>query len=51
MIDRFDFLTDQGTLKSLLQYQGAKASIFWCSAFYMVQLSHTYKTIEKKTEL
>ena len=40
-IDWFDLLAVQGTLKSLLQHN-LKASIFWCSAFLMVQLSHPY---------
>ena len=43
-IDWFDLLTVQGTLKSLLQYRSLKASILWCSAFVMVQLSHPYMT-------
>ena len=42
--DCFDLLTVQGTLKSLLQYHSSKASIFWPSAFFMVQLSHLYVT-------
>ena len=37
-IDWFDFLTLQGTLKSLLQHQNLKASSLWRSAFFMVQL-------------
>ena len=41
-IDWFDLLAVQGTLKSLLQYHSSKASIFQCSAFFMVQLSHPY---------
>ena len=40
--DWFDLLTVQGTLKSLLQYHNLKASILWCSAFFIVQLSHLY---------
>ena len=40
----FDLLVVQGTLKSLLQHHNSKASILWCSAFFMVQLSHLYKT-------
>ena len=36
----FDLLAVQGTLKSLLQHHSSKASILWCSAFSMVQLSH-----------
>ena len=38
-IDRLDLLAVQGTLKSL-QHHSSKASILWCSAFFMVQLSH-----------
>ena len=38
--DWFDLLAVQGTLKSLLQHHSSKASILWCSAFFMVQLSH-----------
>ena len=37
----------QGTLKSLLQHHSLKASILWCSAFFMVQLSHPYVTTGK----
>ena len=48
-IDWFDLLTVQGTLKSLLQYHILKASIFWCSAFFMVQLGalprHFYPSV------
>ena len=32
-----DLLAVQGTLKSLLQYHGSKASILWCSAFFIVK--------------
>ena len=35
-----DLLAVQGTLKSLLQHHSSKASIFWHSAFFIVQLSH-----------
>ena len=38
----FDFFSIQGTLKSLLQHHGLRASILWCSAFFIVQLSHPY---------
>jgi len=38
-IDWFDLLAVQGTLKSLLQHHSSKASILWCSAFFIVQLS------------
>ena len=41
-MDRLDLLGVQGTLKSLLQHHGSKASILWCSAFFIVQLSHLY---------
>ena len=37
----------QGTLKSLLQHHSSKASILWCSDFFMVQLSHPYMTTGK----
>ena len=43
-IDWFDVLIVQGTLKSLLQDHSSKTSILWCSAFFMVQLSHPYMT-------
>ena len=46
-IDWFDLLAVQGTLKSLLQHHSLKASILWCSAFFMVQLSHPYMTTGK----
>ena len=49
-IDWFDLFAIQGTLKSLLQHQSSKASVFWCSAFFMVQLSHQYM-ITGKTAL
>ena len=43
-IDWFDLLAVQGTLKSLLQYLILKASVLWCSAFFLVLLSHLYTT-------
>ena len=46
-MDWLDLLTVQGTLKSLLQHHSSKASIFQCSAFFIVQLSHLYMTTEK----
>ena len=46
-IDCFDLLAVQGTLKSFLQHHNSKASIVWCSAFYMVRLSHLYMTTGK----
>ena len=48
-MDWLDLLAAQGTLKSLLQHHSSKASIRLCSAFFIVQLSHPYKTTEKKT--
>ena len=50
-IDWFGLLAIQGTLKSLLQYHSSKASIFWHSAFFMVQLSHPYMTTVKTITL
>ena len=50
-IDWFDLLALQGTLKSLLQHHSSKASILWCSAFFTVQLSHSYMTIRKAIAL
>ena len=50
-IDWFDFLSVQGTLKSLLQHQSPKASILQCSAFFIVQLSHPYMTTGKTVAL
>ena len=43
-MDWLDLLAVQGTLKSLLQHHSSKASILWCSAFFIVQLSHPYMT-------
>ena len=48
-MDWLDLLADQGTLRSLLQYHSSKASVLQPSAFFMVQLSHPYKTTGKKT--
>ena len=50
-IDWFDLLVVQGTLKSLLQHHNLKASILWCLAFFMVQLSHPYTTTGKTIAL
>ena len=50
-MDWLDFLAVQGTLKSLLQHHSSKASILWCSAFFIVQLSHPYMTTGKTTAL
>ena len=49
-IDWFDLLEVQGTLKSLLQHN-SKASILQYSAFFMVQVSHPYRTARKTTAL
>ena len=46
-MDWLDLLAVQGTLKSLLQHHSSKASIPWCSAFLIVQLSHPYMTTGK----
>ena len=50
-IDWFDLLAVQGTLRSLLQHHSLKASILWCSASFMVQLSQPYSTTAKTTAL
>ena len=46
-----DLLAVQGTLKSLLQHHNSKASVLWCSAFFIVQLSHPYMTTGKTIAL
>ena len=50
-MDWLDLLAVQGTLKSLLQHHSSKASILWCSAFFIVQLSHPYMTTGKTLAL
>ena len=50
-MDWLDLLAVQGTLKSLLQHHSSKASILWCSAFFIVQLSNPYMTTGKTTAL
>ena len=50
-IDWFDLLAVQGTLKSLLQHHSSKVSILQCSAFFLVQLSHSYMTTGKTIAL
>ena len=50
-MDWLDLLTVQGTLKSLLQHHSSKASILWCSAFFVVQLSHPYLNTGKTIAL
>ena len=49
--DLFDLLAVQRTLKSLLQHHSSKASFLWCSAFFIVQLSHPYMTTGKTIAL
>ena len=49
--DWFDLLAVQGTLKCLLQHYSTKASIFWHSAFFIVQISHPYMTTGKTIAL
>ena len=51
MVDRLDLLAVQGTLESLLQHHSSKASIFRCSGFFVVQLSHPYMTTGKTITL
>ena len=50
-IDWFDLLAVQEILRSLPQHHSSKASILWCSAFFMVQLSHPYMTTRKTIAL
>ena len=50
-MDWLDLLAIQGILKSLLQHHSSKASILWCSAFFIVQLSHPYMTTGKTIAL
>ena len=50
-MDWLDLLAVQGTLNSLLQHHSSKASILWCSAFFIVQLSHPYITTGKTIAL
>ena len=49
--DWLDLLAVQGTLKSLLQHHSSKASILRCSAFFIVQLSHSYVATGKTLAL
>ena len=50
-IDWLDLLAVQGILKGLLQHHSFKASIFWHTAFFRVQLSHPYMTTEEAKAL
>src|SRR5574340_479259 len=49
--DWLDLLAVQGTLRSLLQHHSSKASILWCSALFIVQLSHPHMTTGKTIAL
>ena len=50
-MDWLDLFAVQRTLKSLLQHHSSKASIFWCSVFFTVQLSHPCMTTGKTIAL
>ena len=50
-MDWLDLLAVQGTLKNLLQLHSSKASILWCSAFFIAQLSYPYMTTGKTIAL
>ena len=50
-MDWLDLLAVQGSLKSLFQNDSSKPSILWCSAFFIVQLSHPYMTTGKTIAL
>ena len=50
-MDWLDLLAVQGNLKSLLQHHSSKASILWCSVFFIVQLSHPNMTTGKTIAL
>ena len=50
-MDWLDLLAVQGTLRSILQHHSSNASILWCSAFFIVQLSHPYMTTRKTIAL
>ena len=50
-MDWSDLLAVQGTHKRLLQNHSSKVSILWCSAFFIVQLSHPYMTTGKTIAL
>ena len=47
-MDWSDLVAVQGTLESFLQHHSSKASILWCSAFFIVQLSHPYTWLLEK---
>ena len=49
--DWLDLLAVQRSLRSLLQHHSSKQSILWCSAFFIIQLSHPYTTTRKTIAL
>ena len=51
LMNWLDLLAVQGILKSLLQHHSSKASTLWCSAFFILQLSHSYITSGKTIPL
>ena len=50
-MDWLDLRAVQETLQSLLQHHSSKASILWCSALFIIQLSHPYMTTGKTIAL
>ena len=50
-MDWFDLLAVQGILKSLLQHHNSKVTVLQCSAFFMIQHTHPYKTTGKTIAL
>ena len=50
-MDWLNLLVVQGTLKSLFQHHSSKTLIYWCSAFFIIQLSHPYMTTGKTIAL
>ena len=50
-MDWLDLPVIQGILKNLLQHHNSKPSILWCSAFFIIQLSHPYMTTGKTIAL
>ena len=50
-MDWLDLLAVQGTFKNLLQHHSSKASILWCSGFFIVQVTHPYMTTGKTIAL
>ena len=50
-MDWVDLLAVQGTLKNLLQHHNSKVSTLWCSASFLIQLSHPYMTTDKNYSL